>query len=274
MSLDTSVQNQIYKGAKGKESLYDFQIPQNWNKKLILFMHGYMGYKDWGCWDLVQSYFVDRDFGFLKYNASHNGGTVSNPIDFDDLESFSNNSYSNEIEDFEAILELVRSHFNEFPEIYLIGHSRGGAVALLQSKNEHVSKICSWAGVATVDRFPTGDDLEEWKNNGVRYGKNGRTMQSMPHSYDQYVDFITNKDRLDIEAYCRNSKVPTLIVHGDKDTSVNISEGKTLSEWLDTDLQVIYNTQHTFDSSQPWSEDSMPDALRKTCEITLNFFND
>jgi len=275
MNTDISEKNQTYIGALDRASLYDLETPSDWNGKLIIFIHGYMGYKDWGCWDFVQSFFTEKGYGFIKYNASHNGGTAYNPIDFDDLEAFSNNSYSNEILDFEAIIRLVNIKFKETPKIYLIGHSRGGGIALLQSENELVSKICSWAGIASIaDRFPNGEALAEWKSSGMRYGINGRTKQKMPHSINQYYDYIENKDRLDIETYCKNSKIPTLIVHGEKDTSVDISEGDKLAAWLDTDLSIIKDTQHTFDSSQPWTRQTMPKALQEVCERTLDFLNE
>lgn len=270
---EIKIKNELFYGANDKASLYDLETPKNWNGELIIFLHGYMGYKDWGCWNLVQSYFVENKYGFLKYNVSHNGGTVTNPIDFDDLDSFSNNSYSKEILDFEAIIKLIENKFDKVPEIHLIGHSRGGGIALLQSNNKSISKICSWAGIASTDRFPTGDLLQKWKEDGVRYGNNGRTKQRMPHNYSQYEDYLANIDRLDIEAHCKSSTVKTLIVHGDNDVSVNISEGETLSQWLNTDLKTIKNTQHTFDSAQPWKEELMPEALQEVCQITLNFLN-
>ena len=118
--------NKIYTGASNKQSLYDISIPAQWNNKIIIFIHGYMGYKDWGCWNLVSDFFSSENYAFLKYNVSHNGGTLSNPIDFSDLESFAENNYIKEIQDFEAIVKIVNSEFNSNPEIYIIGHSRGG----------------------------------------------------------------------------------------------------------------------------------------------------
>ena len=73
---------QIYKGAVGKGSLVDLCIPENFNNKLIVFIHGFMGYKDWGCWNLFQDFYTSEGFGFCKYNVSHNGATLENPIDF------------------------------------------------------------------------------------------------------------------------------------------------------------------------------------------------
>ena len=270
-----SLKNQKYNGANGRPSLCDLEVPANWNKKLIIFLHGYMGYKDWGCWNLVQKFFVEQGFAFLKYNVSHNGGTITNPIDFDDLDAFAKNTYTNEIRDFESIMDEVEKIFDdEMPEVCLIGHSRGGGIALLQSRNKLVDKICSWAGISSIERrFPSGNELESWKSEKVRYTTNGRTKQQMPHSYEQYEDFIQHKDRLNIEKYCKESSLPTCIIHGEEDTSVSIDEGKQLANWLNTPLVTIPDTAHTFDSAQPWDKDHLPEALLEVCRITLQFFN-
>ncbi len=273
--MQKEIRNGIFTGANGKKSLFDLVIPRNWNNQLIIFIHGYMGYKDWGAWNLVSNYFTDRNFGFLKYNVSHNGGTIENPIDFDDLESFSENNYSKEIEDFEAILQYVHDNFENIPEIYIIGHSRGGGIALLQSKNKLVNKIATWAAISRIDtRFPNGEQLEEWKNKGVYYRKNGRTNQAMPHLYSQYEDFLQNKERLDIPEHCKNSSTPTLVIHGANDTSVSIEEGKEIAKWLRTDLIVIKDAQHTFDSKQPWKSDKLPVKLKEVCDTTISFFHE
>jgi uncharacterized protein len=268
------IKNAIYSGADNKKSLFDLKTPVNWNNKLIIFIHGYMGYKDWGCWDLVEEFFTDNDFGFLKYNVSHNGGTLENPIDFDDLASFAENNYLKELQDFEAITNIVQAEFEALPEIYIIGHSRGGGIALLQSSNGFVSKIVSWAGICSIaERFPKGDALIEWKEHGFYYRDNGRTKQTMPHSYSQYESYLKYEQRLDIEKYCKNSTTPTLVIHGDKDVSVRIEEGEKIATWLKTKLIRIAGAQHTFGSSQPWESNALPKHLNEVCKITLDFFN-
>ena len=267
------IKNAIYSGADNKKSLFDLTIPNQWNNILVIFIHGYMGYKDWGCWDLVEDYFTDKNYGFLKYNVSHNGGTLDNPIDFDDLTAFSQNNYVKELQDFEAITNIVQAEFEVQPEIYIIGHSRGGGIALLQSSNGFVSKIVSWAGICSIaDRFPKGDALIEWKEHGFYYRENGRTKQTMPHSYSQYESFLQFEQRLNIENYCKNSTTPTLVIHGDKDVSVNISEGEKIASWLGTSLVRIEGAQHTFDSSQPWESNALPKHLHQVCRETLDFF--
>ena len=83
-----NLNNKIYVGAAERQSLYDLEIPEIWNGKVVVFVHGYMGFKDWGAWHLMMKHFVNEGFAFVKYNVSHNGGTIENPIDFPDLGAF------------------------------------------------------------------------------------------------------------------------------------------------------------------------------------------
>lgn len=270
---EINLKNQIYTGPNNRESLVDLVIPTNFNGKLILFIHGYMGYKDWGCWNLVEKFYTDLGFGFSKFNMSHNGGTIKNPIDFTDLEAFSENNYSKEVFDVQQVLNWLEKQFSSLPDIYLIGHSRGGGIALLTTSDPRIKKVSTWAAICDIEkRFPEGTPLKVWKTQGKRYAENGRTKQKMPNNYSQYEDFEANKDALNIEKACINSKKRTLVIHGDIDTSVDIEEGQNISSWLKTRLFEIEDADHTFGSIQPWTEKEMPEHLQKVCEITLGFF--
>lgn len=265
-----SQQNQIYTGANNKTSLFDISIPENWENKLVIFVHGFMGFKDWGAWGLVQEKFLCQGFGFLKYNVSHNGGTIDNPIDFPDPDSFGRNTYSKELKDLEHVINLALAIIGPEKHIYLIGHSRGGGIVLLESMREDIAGIATWAAISDIEkRFL---EIEKWKAAGVRYQKNARTQQELPMLFDIYTDFISNKDRLNIKHYCENSKVPTLVVHGKEDTSVDPSESQQIASWLNTDLMIIENAQHTFNSSHPWDKDTLPIELNEVCDATIAFF--
>ena len=268
-----SKKNEQYIGVDGRPSLYDLTIPKNWNSKLIIFSHGYMGYKDWGAWNLMEDYFVEHGFGFLKYNVSHNGGTTEIGIDFPDLVGFSMNNYSKELRDMETIIDLAKRTLDNLTEIYLLGHSRAGGTVILQSQNAEISKIAALAPISDIlKRFPTGADLEAWKSNGIRFTTNGRTKQQMPHDYSQYEDFIGNRERLDIEWYARNTSTPICVIHGEIDPAVKIEEGEAIAQWAGIDLIRIPNEQHTFGASQPWIEKELPLGLKTVCDHLLKFF--
>jgi pimeloyl-ACP methyl ester carboxylesterase len=268
-----NLKNQLFVGSNNRESLVDLVIPKNFNDKLILFIHGYMGFKDWGCWNLVENYFTELGYGFCKFNMTHNGGKIENPIDFSDLEAFGENNYSKEVNDLKSVLNWIENKLSSLPEIYLIGHSRGGGIALLSASDIRVKKIATWSAICDIEkRFPEGTQLKVWKTQGKRYVVNGRTEQKMPNNYSQYENFIENKEDLNIEQACLNSTKRTLVIHGDLDTSVDIEEGRNIANWLKTRLFEIEDAEHTFGSTQPWNEPEMPEHLQKVCDITNGFF--
>jgi pimeloyl-ACP methyl ester carboxylesterase len=264
--------NVIYTGSQKRKSLYDLFIPENFEGDLILFIHGYMGFKDWGAWNLMGESFKKLGFGFCKFNMTHNGGTVNQPIDFSDLEAFANNTYSKEVFDVDFILQEIKKVLPETPRIHLLGHSRGGGIGLLCAKNPLVSSVTTLAGIASIEsRFSNLEMIQEWKKTGVRYVQNQRTKQNMPHNYVQYLDFIENKENLNIQNACQELTKPNLVIHGDGDTSVQISEGKLIATWTNSPLYEIQNADHTFGSVHPWSEENLPEPLQEVITIISTF---
>jgi pimeloyl-ACP methyl ester carboxylesterase len=267
------INNGIYIGSAGRKSLFDLEVPTHWNKRLVIFVHGFMGFKDWGAWHLVQSYFFSHGFAFAKFNLTHNGGTSTQGIDFPDEEAFAQNTYSYEVAD----IAYFRSHLAtliQADETFLIGHSRGGGDVILHARQAQTDKIALWASIADIgSRFPTGSALEQWKHSGIRTILNGRTRQHLPQHYSLYQDFIENETTLTIELAIKAIPIPILVVHGDKDNSVSIAEGEALAAWCQTTLHVIPGADHVFGASNPWEKPDLPEHLLAVCEQTLNFFN-
>ena len=267
------ITNGIYTGSAGRKSLFDLEVPSDWNKRVVIFVHGFMGFKDWGAWHLVQSYFISHGFAFAKFNLTHNGGTSAQGIDFPDPEAFAQNTYSYEVADIAYFRAHIATRI-QAESTFLIGHSRGGGAVTLHAKQTQTDKIALWASISAIgSRFPTGSELEEWKNNGIRTILNGRTRQHLPQRYSLYQDFIENEHALNIELAIKALPIPILVVHGDEDRSVSIAEGETLALWSQTMLELIPGADHVFGASHPWEKPNLPEHLLAVCERTLNFFN-
>lgn len=265
--------NRTYTGSMGRQSLIDVEIPENFSGELVVFVHGFMGFKDWGAWNLVQQFFLDKNYGFCKFNLTHNGGTIENGIDFPDEAAFGNNCYSFEVGDIGYALNWLMTEVLELKKIRLIGHSRGGGgVILAGQKFAHsypISSVHTWAAIADIGmRFPSGVELDKWRNDGVRYVKNGRTLQNLPHYFSMYEDFKKHENELNIQQAIENLRLPISIHHGDQDTSVPISEGKSLAKWANVSLQVIPGADHVFGATHPWSNSKLPAELAVLCEQT------
>jgi len=248
-------------------------------KDIIIFCHGYKGYKDWGAWNLVAEAFAKKNFFFLKMNFSHNGGTKEQPIDFPDLEAFGQNNFLKELDDLDSVLTWLDSE-NPYQEeininsISVIGHSRGGGIVVLKAANDQrITKVISWAGVSDfASRFPNGETLELWRKNGVAYITNARTNQQMPHYFQFYTSFKENESFLTIRTAAEKLSIPYLIVHGNLDETVSLEEAQNLNAWFPkSQLEIIDGANHTFGSSQPWSEQTLPSHLSLAVERSLHF---
>ena len=53
------LRNAIYIGSNKRASLFDLEIPEDYNGNLIVFIHGYMGFKDWGAWNILEIKVLD-----------------------------------------------------------------------------------------------------------------------------------------------------------------------------------------------------------------------
>ena len=243
---------------------------------LVIFCHGYKGYKDWGAWNLVAEEFVKNGFSFVKFNFCLNGGTVEDPIDFPDLNAFSKNTHSQELIDVDRVLKFLLNEnsfdFNQ-SDVSIIGHSRGGGVALLSSvKHSILKKVCTWASVADYgERFPNDNEINDWKINGVRYVLNSRTNQKMPHKFSFYQDFLDNKNKLNIENAVKKINFPQLIVHGTLDQAVHLDNANRLLSWNSSAVLYTLRTNHTFGIKHPWESSTLSLEMKEVVEQTISF---
>lgn len=263
---------------QGREFLADLYVPENGEQlPLVIFAHGYKGYKDWGAWNLMAEKFAKAGFMFASFNFSLNGTTVEEPSEFVDMEAFSENNYTQELED----LKVVIDHFSQLEnadqtKISLIGHSRGGGICVLKAAEDtRISSLITLASVETMNRFVTGEKLEEWEKSGVFNTYNSRTKQQMPHKIQFLNDYLHNKDRLNVEVSAKSLKIPVLIVHGKKDESVKVSAARDLHKWIShSKLELVENTGHTFNTKEPWKDFKLPVPMNIVVNSAIKFLED
>ena len=268
--------NIIITNTETRDFLADAFYPETSEKlPLVIFAHGYKGYKDWGAWDLMATKFAEAGFFFVKFNFSHNGTTIDQPKDFADLEAFGNNNFSKEMSDYDEVL----NHFYHHPKIdqakiAIIGHSRGGGITVIKAfEDERVKLLITLAGVSNFKyRFPSQDRFDDWKNSGVMYSENKRTHQQMPHYFQFFEDFEKNESRFDIQYAAQHLEKPFLIIQGTNDEAVKDKEAFLLNEWCKTsELILLENANHTFGAKEPWTENELPGDLKNATEKAIQF---
>ena len=229
--------------------------------------------------NLIARMFAEAGHIFVKFNFSHGGTTVEDPETFVDLEAYGNDNYLKRQADLQSMIDFVVDAFGgNALKIYLIGHSRGGTDAILYAaKDKRINALISWAAVSeakTPWRSWDAELLKEWKENGVRYLKNGRTGQDLPIYYQLFEEFEKASAALDIERAARSMQVPWLIVHGLEDESVFIKDAYTLKSWQpEAQVLIIPRTGHTFGRQHPWEAGHLPEASMQLVAGSLKFLD-
>lgn len=276
-------QNGVLKSPNHKKSItFDLRYKKtNQAKPLIIFIHGFKGFKDWGPFDLLADFFSQKDFIFCKMNLSHNGTTPEKPFDFDDLEAFGNNNFSIELDDIGVMLDYFYSDESTVPDeeiemrsVFLLGHSRGGGMALLKTyEDTRIKAVATLAAISDLKERWTAEYLQEWKEKGIQYVYNGRTKQHMPLYYQMVEDLNKNFERLNIPHAVKNLNKPILAIHGTNDETLPVSMAYDIKEWNPAvELFIIEEAGHTFDGYHPYDKDGLPKDLLLAAEKVNSFF--
>ncbi len=268
--------NTIIKSIHTQDFLADaYFVESKEQLPLLIFAHGYKGYKDWGAWDLMAKKFAEAGFFFVKFNFSHNGTTLENPKTFGDLEAFGKNNFSKEMLDYQQVLSYFSQDNRVNPDqVAIMGHSRGGGISVIEAfEDDSVKALITLAGVINFSyRFPRDQRLEDWKNKGVMFSENKRTAQQMPHYYQFYEDFKENERRFTIQYAAQHLELPVLIIQGKKDEAVKENEAELLHKWCkNSELLFLENANHTFGAAEPWTESNMPEDLENATNAAVSF---
>ncbi|HEX2787169.1 MAG TPA: alpha/beta fold hydrolase [Ignavibacteria bacterium] len=228
---------------------------------LVIFCHGFKGFKDWGCFPYMLDKIAAEGNFVVSFNFSYNGvGEEGNELtEFTRLDRFAENTFTRELEDLESVIDYLENHREKFlydlNKIILIGHSRGGGIVILQAaKDKRVKKLITLASVSTFDRY--SDRLkEDWKKKGYWEVQNSRTGQMMRMNVSILEDFERNAEALDIEKAAGKINISWLIIHGTEDISVDYSSAETLHTLCqngNSELKLLENTGHTFGAVHPF----------------------
>lgn len=263
----------ILSGSKDKTITGDLTYDDNQtNQPCILFVHGFKGFKDWGAHNLVASYFASKGYRYFKFNLSHSGVTDQKPDDVTDLEAFAANTVSMELKDVDTALNYI-AHTYPLTPIYVIGHSRGGALVILKgATDERIQKIITWSAISDFSSLWKKEQEEQWLATGRIFVENARTKEKMPLNNTLLEDFNAHQSEFDLLKAASKIKIPWLILHGDDDVNVKFSVAQELAQAQpQAQLQKIKGANHVFGASHPYTATELPAQLLEVCEKTLAF---
>jgi pimeloyl-ACP methyl ester carboxylesterase len=246
---------------------------------VVVFVHGFKGFKDWGHFNQMADVFAEAGFMFVKFNFSFNGTTPQTPVDFSDLDAFGKNNYLIELDDLNLVIDWVCGNkllqkIADMRQIFLLGHSRGGAIAVLKTaEDRRIKKLVTWAAVSDLLNRNTKKTIPEWKEKGVVYTYNMRTEQKMPLYLQFYETLEANRERLDVCAQAAKISVPWLIIHGSKDEAVSAEDARELHDANQKSTLLLVEGNHTFGAMHPAGDKPIPALAQEVISATIEWVN-
>ena len=135
------------KNEHGDELNTDLRFnPDGKNLPLVIFCHGFKGFKDWGCFPYMLDKLAAEDNFCVSFNFSYNGtgNKAEEQSDFTRLDLFAKNTFTRELDDLGSVIDHLfekKKNYNyDTDNVTLIGHSRGGGAVILKTAEDNRNK--------------------------------------------------------------------------------------------------------------------------------------
>ncbi len=241
-------------------------------KGTVVICHGFKGFAHFSFFPYVAKQLAESGLRAITFDFS-GSGIGEDRENFNNPEAFTHNTYRQELDDLEAVIS--EAEVNDWIEggFGLFGHSRGGGVAILHaSRDSNVKALATWASISSANRW-SHEVVANWRQSGFMPIENARTKQTIPLSTDLLHEIEQlGETSLNIPFAASCIKSPWLILHGDQDETVPVSEAErlsALSEGVST-LRIVEGTNHSLGGKHPLEE--ITPMLEMVTRETVDFF--
>lgn len=266
----------------------DFRVSEGYfsnNKKLVqnipcvIVCPGFMAFKDWGYFPYIGEKLAQANYCSIVLNYSHNG-VEEQRNRITNLEKFAANTVSQELADIRVVIDSITAGcMDKFcidtENIFLLGHSRGAANALLTaSSDKRIKKLITWAIIAYYDRW-TVHQKNNWRQSGFLSLSKESESHPLRLKIDYLEDIESNRDQFDLFKAARRINIPWLIVHGTEDLIAKVTEAEKLfdlSNKTQTKLVKIPKVGHIFGAETPTDKNNNS-TLNNILQLTINWLN-
>ncbi len=231
------------------------------DRPAVVICHGFKGFKDWGFFPKLADRLAHAGLTAVSFNFS-GSGIGPDGESFSEPERFGHATFSKDLEDIDIVCrELLAATLVDGvaspTKLGLLGHSRGAGMAIAYTAGHHdVAVLATWAGIGKVHRWPQ-DVLAQWRRDGKIDVPNARTGDILPLYTDILDDIEEHEDhKLNLLKAAAAVEIPWLIVHGDADETVPVSEARSLHDAAAGDqvkLHIVAGGSHTMGSRHPWA---------------------
>ena len=246
----------ILKGAQGELMHGTTHLPSGKQQAVAIVAHGFKGYKDYGMFPWLAHQLASVGITAHRFNFSHSG-MLNGVGNFERPDLFMRDTWNKQVEDLNV---LSSTFYQEGVPLYLIGHSRGGVSCLLSVGRGNLvpDKLISLSAPSNCLSLSL-ENQQQLLNNGFLNSPSSRTGQILQIGVDYLQEQLDSPDEHNLLHLVSEIKIPTLIAHGDSDTSVPIEHGKAIADATNDSLFVpILGGNHTFNTPNPFVEFDNP----------------
>lgn len=264
---------------------YDLYSPISRNSisfPVIIFLHGFKGFKDWGPFPDVCEELARAGYGVVAMNFSRNG-IGEQKTELDRLDLFEKETISQDLKDIESVItalqkgEISDSHSNLNTDLIgLLGHSRGGQTAITAAAEfDPVQCLVTWSAVADYEERWSEAMKKDWEEKGYTEIENSRTGQTMKIDKVVYEDARDNAEDILAIHRVKDLRIPTLFIHGREDETVPPTDSEQLHiacSAKEKELRMVANAGHTYGAAHPFDSMDFPKPLSEALEWTEGWF--
>ncbi|MDO8502668.1 MAG: alpha/beta fold hydrolase [Gemmatimonadaceae bacterium] len=238
----------------------------------VVICHGFKGFAHFSFFPHVAEELAEAGLRAITFDFS-GSGVGEDRESFTNRDVFTHNTYLQELDDLEAVVEEARVRDWIEGGYGLFGHSRGGGVAILRaSRDPDVKALVTWAAISSTNRWPP-EIVADWRQRGYIDIANSRTGDVIPLSIELLHEVEQlGETRLNIAFAASRIRVPWLILHGSDDETVPVTEGERLSALSDgvSKLRVLDGVNHSFGGKHPLGV--VTPTLELVTRETVDFF--
>lgn len=222
----------------------------------ILVCHGFKGFFEWGFYPPLVDLLTARGFVVARFNFSGSGMRPGDDLVTDEA-AFRGATFSRDVAEARALLAALANDLApgrvDPARIGLLGHSRGGGVAILAAAEAPPAALVTWAAVSTFHRMGEAE-VDHWRRAGELPVANARTGQELAIGVEVLDDLERHASELDIVAAAARRTMPWLIVHGVEDETVSVTEGERLAAAArqPSEKLLVEGGSHTFGAAHPF----------------------
>jgi len=251
---------------------------------VVLFVHGFKGFKDWGAFPDACEELARAGFAVVPFNLSMNG-VGKGMTEFDEPDHFANQTLSQDLEDIGTVIEAIKSKAINSDKVDLdtdrigiIGHSRGGHTAIAAAAEyTEIQCLVTWSAVADYNARWSEKMKKDWLERGYTEIENSRTGQVFKVNKAVFDDAIEQADTLMAIKRVKELYIPAMFIAGKEDEAVPYSNSEVLFRSCPADekeVRLIDKTGHTFDVSHPFEMREFPKAFEEVLDFTEGWLLD